>query len=108
MKIIQETTRFINDNEVDLNYLLVQKYKKPLVIATREGQIYRILAWQDQNNIEFPVIGWWDLLERKYLSDSGLIRAMWIQHDIVIFLDDARASDKEIYATLKHIVSNLL
>lgn len=108
MKIIQETTRFINDEQIDINYLLVQKYNKPFVIATREGQIYRILAWQDQRGIEFPVVGWWDLISKKYMSDNGLIRTKWIEHDVVIFLDSARAGDKEVYETLKKLVSNLV
>lgn len=108
MKIIQETTRFINDEQIDINYLLVQKYNKPLAIATREGQIHRILAWQDQRNVTFSVVGWWDLINKGYMSDDGLIRTKWIGHDVVIFLDSARAGDKEVYETLKKIVSNLL
>lgn len=109
MKIIEETTRFINDLQIDLNYLKLQQYKNPLVIATREAQIYRILDWQDRNNYPvFQIIGWWDLLNRGYLCNNGLIRSKWVEHDVVIFLDKNRSSDIKIYELLINTVSALL
>lgn len=109
MKIIQETTRFIDDIQIDINYLGIQKYKNPLVIATREGQIYRIYDWQDRNNYKaFKVIGWWDIMYYGYLTETGLVRDKWVTHDIVVFLDKARASDIKVYETLINRVNNLL
>ncbi len=108
MKIIEQTTRFINDVQIDLNYLLIQTFKNPLVIATREAQIYRILSWIDTNDIQFTVVGWWDLISKEYLCENGLIRSKWAEHDVVIFLDKERASDKETYQSLINIVTDAL
>jgi hypothetical protein len=109
VKIIEETTRFVKDIQIDLNYLGIQKYKNPLVIATREGQIARILDWQDRNNYpEFSVIGWWDLMNREYICANGLIRSKWTAHDIVIFLDKNRCSHLDTYEKIIMLVINLL
>lgn len=105
MKVIEETTRFVKDVQIDLNYLGIQKYNNPLVIATREAQIFRILDWQDRNNYpEFPVIGWWELINKGYMCANGLIRSELVKHDIVIFLDKNRCSSPKIY---QYIIDNI-
>lgn len=108
MKVIEQTTRIVNDNQIDLNYLQLQLYHSPMVMATRESQIHRVKAWIDINDYpEFPVIGWWDLLIQGYLCKNGLVESHWRKHDVVIFLDKNRCSDKKIYSTIFEIIRAL-
>src|SRR5574342_221452 len=102
MKVIVEHTRFIDDKEVDLNYINLQKYKKILCIATRDGQIYRVKKWIDEQRklqTELGIIlifGWWDLRANGLLENNDI----WQQFDCVIFLDPERCAYKFDYEYL--------
>lgn len=100
MKVIIEHTRFVNNQTIDLNYILLSKYRKVLCIATREGQIARINKWikKQPTDIlgEITILGWWDLRDAGYLSNSSV----WTQYDCIIFLDPNRCAFKADYETL--------
>ena len=102
MKVIVEHTRFVNDQQIDLNYLNLQKYNNIFCIATREAQIKRIQKWLVQHNINtVKVWGWWQLLKTEYLEDF----TSWKKHDLIIFLDPDRCNIEDLYLKLIDRVS---
>ncbi len=107
MNTIVELTRFVNDVQVDLNYLNLQRYKAPLIIATREGQLGRIRNWNFTNGpLKLTYLGWWNLWEYGYIDLQGLTDK-WKKFDAVIFLDPERCAEPTMYAALITTVSNL-
>ncbi len=97
MRVLVETTRFVDDNQIDLNYLHLQMFDKPLVVASRDGQIYRVNEWTKAHKISIKVIGWWDLWFEEYVKQPVIALPKFFEHDGVIFLDPTRAGQKDMY-----------
>jgi hypothetical protein len=104
VKVIIEKTRRTNDTQIDINYLDLQRFSNPIIIATREGQVHRILEWVDRTGYKgkFTVTGWWNLNKHGYVCVNGLIESRWKDHDAAFFLDPARCSSPDLYT---HIIS---
>jgi len=112
MKTIIEYTQFLDSSdgvtELDINYLLLQKYNNPIIIATRTSQILRIIKWEVTNDIIKPIMGWWNLSDREYVTTNyNLNKKNWLQHDAAIFLDPNRCIHKEMYLKLAETVSKI-
>lgn len=102
MNIFIEETKFIEDLQIDINYLNLQRFDNPVIIATREAQIHRILEWSDRTNYQekFSILGWWELMGKGYLCNNGIVCKQWHQHNAIFFLDPNRCSNQALYSQL--------
>lgn len=99
--IVEKTVITPDDVIIDLNYLRLQLYKNPLIIAVREGQIARINQWLQRNQkTNVDVVGWWDLVEKDYIDKKVGVKPKLKKYDMIIFLDPTRCSDQKLYLKL--------